>query len=98
MVITADNPGSRRLSPTENEVRRELLGRHLAALDLYCLPAENLALAGDWPTEQGFFVTGASLDRPLALALGRQMGQNAVLFGEVGNLAELLWCLDTGDA
>ncbi len=98
MVITADNPGSRLLSPTENEARREYLGQHLAALGLHCLAAENLAPAGDWPTERGFFVTGRPLDRSLALALGRQMGQNAVLFGEAGSLVELLWCLEASQA
>jgi len=92
VVITADNPGSRLLSVAENRPRQQELSELLASLGLRCWPAENLAMAGDWPPENGFFAMGSPLDRRRAKALGRQMGQNAVLFGTATGAAELLWC------
>lgn len=89
MVVTASNPASEPLGEAANLARQRALA------------AENLADDGQWPAEAGFFVTAPVLDRELALALGRHMGQNAVLFGVAQGDAgtpdttpELLWCRD----
>ena len=91
MVITACNPGSLKLSEEENHVRQEALVARLRALGLPFVAAENLADAGDWPVERGFWVSSPRLGRPLALALGREFGQVAVLWGQTGDVAQLLW-------
>ncbi len=101
MVVTASNPASEPLGEAANLARQRALAGLLHSLGLPALAAENLADDGQWPAEAGFFVTAPVLDRELALALGRHMGQNAVLFGTPqGNAGtpdttpELLWCRD----
>lgn len=101
MVVTASNPASEVLSEAANLARQRALAGLLQGLGLPALATENLADDGQWPAEAGFFVTAPVLDRELALALGRHMGQNAVLFGTPqGNAGtpdttpELLWCRD----
>ena len=99
MVVTASNPASEPLGEAANLARQRALAGLLHSLGLPALAAENLADDGQWPAEAGFFVTAPVLDRELALALGRHMGQNAVLFGVAQGDAgtpdttpELLWC------
>lgn len=93
MVITASNPGSRRLSAAENRARQEALAGLLRSLNLPFLAAENVADDGLWPVEPGFFVAAPVLDRELARALGQRWGQLAVLYGDgPDGAAELLWC------
>lgn len=99
MVVTACNPASEPLEEAINMARQQALAGLLHSLGLPALAAENLADDGQWPAEAGFFVTAPLLDRELALALGRRMGQNAVLFGvsqeDAGTpdtTPELLWC------
>ena len=91
MVITACNPGSVKLSEEENQVRQQVLAARLGTLGFPFVAAENLADAGDWPVEPGFWVSSPLLDRQLASALGLEFGQYAVLWGVVGEVSELLW-------
>lgn len=80
--ITACNPGSVALCEAENEARHENLARELARRAWRHLPARGLDPGDDWPVEPGFLV----LDRPLSelTALGRELEQNALLFGRAG--------------
>lgn len=94
MVITACNPGSIKLSEEENQRLQQALAARLSALGLPFVAAENLADAGDWPVEPGFWVSSPLLDQQLALALGREFGQVAVLWGQAGEGSQLLWSGD----
>lgn len=85
--LTAHNPGSVALSPGENRARQsELLGR-VAGYPL--LLGEAVGDDGTW-REASVLVLG--IRREDALRLARAFGQNAILCGTRGGVAELVWC------
>jgi hypothetical protein len=88
-ILTSDNPASEQLSEADNAVRRTALQADLLALAWRFLPAENRPDVADWPVEPGFCV----IDIPLAEAtrLGRQYGQNAIVFGGCDGRPQLHW-------
>jgi hypothetical protein len=93
-LLTAWNPGSRLCSPEKNALAQGALRAEIARAGWDCWPARHIALHGDWPDEEGLFVPGIGPEQ--ALALARQFGQNAMLAGEVGQVARLLWTLSRG--
>jgi Protein of unknown function (DUF3293) len=90
--VTAFNPGSRRLPDNENEARQRRLKAAVASLGLSSYPGEGVADNGEWPPEHSLLILG--LTRVDAARLGRDHGQVAVLYGELGRKSELLLCAD----
>lgn len=84
--ITAWNPFSKALSIEENKVLNLLLEADLK--NHHFFPAEGKDTLGDWPPEISFFVGNVS--REYAIDLAKKYEQNAIVFGVVDALAELI--------
>lgn len=89
-VLTAENPGSRRLAPLVNEIRARRLDRALQRLGLEWLPATAIDVDGLWPPEFGRFVLGPSFATSVRLA--RRFDQNAMVWIELGQPVRLVLC------
>jgi hypothetical protein len=91
-LITAANPRSKALS----DARNDALNLELKSRVISCGWAFTDSLghdpSGAW-REPGLLIWDATLED--VLALGRDFGQNAVVYGESGRVA-LAWC-DTGE-
>lgn len=90
--ITAWNPGSRPLSREDNRARNQALERLAREACAACFTGVGRGEDGAWEPEESFLLVG--IDRARALALGARFEQNAIVFGERGAAAELLWCTD----
>lgn len=88
--VSADNPRSKPLPPSENALRRAELREAIERLDRVAFPGVGIGDDGDWPPETSFFVLGIA--EPAAVELGRRFGQNAILFGVAGEAPRLLAC------
>ena len=88
--VSACNPRSHALCEQENLARHENLLRAAAALGLTCCNGEGRSDAADGPAERGLLITG--ITEVLALELGLEFEQNAIVFGERDGVARLLWC------
>jgi hypothetical protein len=84
--VTACNPGSAPLSDEVNAGRMDRLREVLTAFTTF--PGESSDAAGDW-AEPSVLVVGMS--RAEAVEVARAFGQNAILAGERGGPAELVW-------
>ncbi|MCU0705901.1 MAG: DUF3293 domain-containing protein [Fimbriiglobus sp.] len=89
--ITGCNPHSVQLSVQENAERwyklRAVLRAILGGGVLY--PGEGVDPAGVWPGEPSLLAVG--MGRDAAKSVGREFEQNAILVGEKGGPAELVW-------
>jgi Protein of unknown function (DUF3293) len=85
--VTAYNPGSIPLSDAENERRQRELRAAVVQSDhpFY----EGAGVGEGWPPEPSLLVLG--MDEAEATALARRFGQLAVVVGERGGPARLLW-------
>lgn len=90
--ITAYNPGSEQLAPSENRRRLLQLQEELERRGLAFLPGVGVGDDGAWPPERSLLVVGMA--RETARRIGRDFGQNAVLFGLVGRTPELICCCE----
>ncbi len=90
VLVTAYNPHSNPLPDAENRRRNRTLEKELRARGLSFAPSSGASPDGVW-WEPGFAVFGLSSGE--ALALGRQHGQHAVVWGE-GERVALAWCDD----
>ncbi|MGH7389680.1 MAG: DUF3293 domain-containing protein [Candidatus Rokuibacteriota bacterium] len=88
--VTAFNPRSMPLPAEENWARQRELERSVAELGLVSYPGEGIADDGRWPPEPSLLVLG--IGRNDAVRLGQQFGQLAVVYGELGQEAELVVC------
>jgi 2-dehydropantoate 2-reductase len=89
--VTAWNPASETLPLAANRLRNAELAAALDALGVLArFDGVGRPTAGDWTSEESFLALG--VDRPGAMQLGRRFGQNAVVWGRRGALAELLDC------
>lgn len=88
--VTAFNPGSVPLPAEENSVRQRGLEHSVAELGLASYPGEGIGDDGRWPPEPSLLVLG--IGRNDAARLGRQFSQLAVVYGELGQEAELVVC------
>ena len=86
--VTAWNPGSQPLAPADNQRRNETLRAELARAGFAVLEGMGRGADPGWEPEASFLVLG--VDREHACALGRRFGQNALVFGERGGVAELV--------
>ncbi len=91
-VVTAFNPQSQLLPPPENRVLAEQLQHEIDAARLKSLPATATGWSGDWPPESGLLIVGIS--QADARDLARKFQQKALVFGESGCRARLLWTDD----
>jgi hypothetical protein len=84
--VTACNPGSVRLSPDVNAERMNRLREMLTGFA--CYPGESSGPAGEW-AEPSVLVVGISRSEAVQVAEG--FGQAAILAGDRGRPAELVW-------
>ena len=84
--ITAWNPFSKALSLEKNKELNALLEEDLK--DYTIFPAEGKDTLGDWPPEISFFIGNISRER--AIFLGEKYEQNAIVFGTVDELPQLI--------
>jgi hypothetical protein len=89
--VTAANPGSQLLPTEENALRHRRLREALEVQGYWFFPAVAIGDRGNWPPEQGFLIVGMA-ERD-AVAMGRELGQNAIVYGCRGGLPRLGWCL-----
>ena len=92
--MTAVNPGSRRLSEAENELRLERLEGRLLALGHRFVPGVALDPDGTWPAEPSFLVL--EVDEAVLSGVAGEFGQAAFVAGETGGPARLVWVAPSG--
>lgn len=88
--VSAANPGSIQLAPEENARRHAHLLAVLEEGGMAVFPGTGEPDHPGWPAEPSVLVLG--IDRSAAMALGRRFGQNAIVFGRIGEPASLVWC------
>lgn len=88
--ITAYNPLSISLSLNENERRNNELKTHLKKYVI--INGEGQDKSKLWPPEKSFFIGGISLENVKALAC--KFGQKAIVYGSLGNAAQLIETLN----
>jgi hypothetical protein len=84
--ITAWNPFSKALSLEENNVLNKKLEADL--INYVVFPGAGRDTLGDWPPEISFFV--GNITKENAVFLGKKYEQNAIVYGEVEKMAELI--------
>jgi hypothetical protein len=87
--ITAWNPGSRQLPREENDKRQAALASSIERHSWRFLNGVGIPARQDWQAEESFLVLGISSEA--ALALAKRFGQNAIVAGERGGAALLLY-------
>ncbi len=87
-IITAWNPESVVLTSEQNDARDVQLWQWIADHKLFALPAEGRDPAGEWAPEQSCLILDLAPD--LAADLGRQFGQNAIVYVSRGSAPKLL--------
>ncbi len=93
--VTAFNPGSIVLAHEENTARQRELERVVAAQGLAAYSGEGVGDDSRWPAESSLLVLG--IGRSDAVQLGRRFGQLAIVYGELGEEAELIVCDGKGE-
>lgn len=88
--ITAYNPRSQLMPPTQNRQRLEQMVEDLKRQGYSLLPGVGVGDDGLWPPETSVLVLNIS--REAAQRLGCEYGQNALLFGTIGQKVELVCC------
>ncbi|MFM2312762.1 MAG: hypothetical protein RLZZ04_2038 [Cyanobacteriota bacterium] len=88
-IITAANPYSQILTELENKQRHHKLRSHLQELQVPWLAALGMDQTGIWTPEPSFWISGIELLE--AIAIGRQFEQNAIVYSELHQSAELQW-------
>lgn len=87
--LTAWNPGSRELPLAENRERNKLLLAEIQAGGWAYLPGIGIGDSGEWPGEESFLLF--DIQKTAAMQLGAHFQQYAIVFGRIGERAELLW-------
>ena len=91
--VTAWNPLSQLRSQWYNAQRQRALRRVVERSGWRWLRGLAQSDAGDWPAEPGLLLLGIGAQQ--ARRLGRRFRQYAVVAGERGKPARLLWCEGT---
>ncbi len=87
-VITANNPCSRLLTPSENQSRNAELYSILRSLNCEIVPAWGVGHDGAWPPEESFWVSGLSREQVQTVA--RRFEQAAIVYGRIAEPAQLV--------
>ena len=90
VFITAWNPCSQATDGKVNQAAQEALKQRLLTQADCLYLAEGVAQQGDWPPEPSFLALG--IDRPTAIALGREFGQNAIVWAGSDACPRLIAC------
>ncbi len=85
--VTAHNPGSVPTPAAHNEARHGELCAAVAEAGYFFF--EGAGTGEGWPPEASLLVLG--MEEAVAAALGRRFGQTAIVVGERGGAARLLW-------
>ena len=88
--MTAWNPYSKPLPDAANADAQAKLAAELSYVSVSVLSGEGVGETGDWPPEPSLFALGIS--RESATSLAQKYHQNAFVWIERGNAAELVLC------
>ncbi len=88
--ITAWNPGSELLSPLENHARQKALEDKLKQAGHTLFRGSGVPDGEDRDPEESVMVVGIS--RHEAVRRASEFGQNAIVYGRLGQVAELVGC------
>jgi Protein of unknown function (DUF3293) len=88
--VTAWNPGSRPVSADQNALAQGELLRIIRDRGFAYYEGDGIPDHEGWLPERSMWIAGIS--RKEAMELGRQFGQNAIVVGHVGGIAELVAC------
>jgi len=88
-MITAANPYSTNLSEEENKKRNANFELELQKEKRNFNHSEGIPDNPNWITELGFFIINITLDA--AKELANKVQQNAIVFGRVEEVAQLIW-------
>jgi Protein of unknown function (DUF3293) len=88
--ITAWNPYSNVLSQEENDSRHQLL--MASVKDYPHWEGEGIGTDSNWQPERSLLVLGIS--RKEAISIGKHFEQNAIVYGRIGEPAELIELFD----
>jgi hypothetical protein len=90
--VTAWNPGSKRLPKVVNELRQRDLLAEAQKRNYVFLEGKGIGPDGSWEPEASILILGIS--REIATDLGRQFGQNAIVFANRKEPVELVLCAE----
>lgn len=90
--VTACNPDSRRAPVAQNAQAQAELARALDERGWRRVDGLGIPDDAGWSAEASFLVIGIGWDE--AVALGRTFGQKAIVAGERGGVATLIYCKD----
>jgi Protein of unknown function (DUF3293) len=89
--ITAHNPYSRQLSIAENETRQSELTDLVKSKNLRFVEGFGECTTPGWEHEMCLFIFNIELT--LAIELAKKYEQNAIVYGELGGVPQLIWCV-----
>lgn len=93
--ITAWNPGSEPVSSAQNRKQNSMLEERLTEERYLYFQGRGVPHAEGWDPEESFLILGIS--KKEAIALGKEFGQTAILFGRGGGEPDLLFMDDFQD-
>ena len=85
--ITPFNPYSKVLTVEQNEHRLKDLRNKIVNYKYF--EGEGIGKDPSWKPEKSFLILGITKER--AIELGNEYEQNAIVYGEINELPELLW-------
>ena len=88
--ITAHNPKSQLLKPENNSLRNQRLLSRIGGSGHPVFKGWGIGSDPDWLPEDSYLILG--IPRTDAILLGTEFGQNAILVGRSGQVAELVSC------
>lgn len=88
VFITAENPFSLTMSPAENGASQKRLAQKLSSLTEHIFEGTGQGDDETWPPEASFLALG--VNREQACTLGRQFGQNAIVWVDADAEPELI--------
>jgi hypothetical protein len=88
--ISAANPRSEALSVADNKARHTAFRALVEQRGFHFFEGEGIPDTADWSPEPSLLILALALDE--ALELAASFGQNAIVWGERGTPARLVWC------
>jgi len=88
--ISSDNPQSNLLTPEENEQQYQIFKKEMNDKGIRFWPGMGIGADNNWPPERSLLLLDVS--KKVALELGKNYDQKAVVYGMINREAELLIC------